>query len=589
MNPARIGSRSVIPDGICLPPILFPLKLRYRMSERLNWNSRRLTASDNAAISAFLHGLGWQHEDFHRPLIAVGAPELDLNLCNLGSDQAARQVVESCRQAGLLAYKCGLPAVSDNLTQGIEGGRYSLPSRESIADNFAAMASAHCFDGMIGIHFCDKNFPGLALAMVRNNFPSLIFSGGSIRPGRHQGRPTTILSAYDAQAAAQQGEITAEEADAIIRTSCPGKGGCGLMATFNTMAMAGEAMGLIPPNSAAVPAEDPGKADDLARGGQLLRRLLEQNLRPRDILTKAALENGMRTVAAIGGSTNAVLHLLALAQETKLDFGLRDIQRIVRDTPVLANFAPRGPFNMIDLYRLGGTPVLFRHLIDANLLAGDYLTVTGDTLAANYAAAPPLPPEQELLAPIDQPFKPHADMQVCFGNLAPDGIVFKVSGSWSSKMSGPAVCFDSGQEVVEAANEQRIEPGQIVVLRYQGPIGSPGMPELLLVSSALSTTRLKGKVALICDGRVSGVAHGTLGVHCSPEAAIGGPLAAVQDGDPISFDLLAGAVQLHVDDRTLDARLRQWRPCPLPTELDPFLKRYAASVSQASHGCYLRA
>ena len=557
------------------------------MPDTLNWNSRRLTTSPNAAITAFLHGLKWGPEDFGRPLIAVGAPELDLNLCNRGSHESAQAVIAGCQEEKLHAYKCGLPGVSDNLTQGIDGGKYSLPSRDAIADNFAAMASAHCFDAMIGIHFCDKNFPGLAIALARTNFPGLIFSGGSIYPGKHQGQPTTILSAYDAQAAAQQGAMSDEEADAIIRTACPGRGGCGLMATFNTMAMVGEAIGLIPPASASIHAEDPAKADDLRQGGRLIHQLLDQNLRPRDILTRKAFENAMKTVVAIGGSTNATLHILALAHEAGVAFTMKDIQQIARNTPVLCNFAPRGPFNMIDLHRLGGTPVLFKHLIASGILDGDTPTVTGKRLVDNYLSAPKLPPEQELIATTDVPFKAYADMQVCFGNLAPEGIVFKVSSLQTPEFSGEAICFETGDQVVEAASTGRIRPGHVVVMRYQGPVGSPGMPELLVASSALSTPQLNGKVALVCDGRVSGVAHGAIGVHCSPEAAVGGPIAVVNDGDRISFDLMAGTIHLHVEDQEIAARLKTWERRPLPDGTDPYLRRYAALVSQASQGCVL--
>lgn len=554
-----------------------------------NWNSRRLTASRNAAVAAFLHGLKWNAGEFDQPLIAVGAPELDINLCNRGSHEAAQAVIRGCEEERLRAYKCGLPGVSDNLTQGMDGGRYSLPSREIIADSFSAMASAHCFDGMVGIHFCDKNFPGLAIALARTNFPGLIFSGGSICPGRHKGQPTTILSAYDAQAAAQQGAMSAEEADEIIRSACPGRGGCGLMATFNTMAVAGEAMGLIPPGSASIPAEDPAKQDDFQRGGELMKNLLKRGIRPSDILTKKAFENAMKTTAAIGGSTNAVLHLLALAREAGTDFDLKDVQRIARQTPLLCNFAPRGPFNMIDLHHLGGTPALFRHLLDSGILDGNCLTVTGNTLADNYVRSPAPPPDQELIAPAEHPFKKYADIQVCFGNLAPEGIVFKVSSLQTPEFSGNALCFDVAGQVAEAAVDGRIQPGHVVVLRWQGPVGSPGMPELLVASAALSTSQWDGKVALICDGRVSGVSHGALGVHCAPEAAVGGPIAIVQDGDRISFDLLEGKIHLHISDREMDSRLRKWKERPLPDNIDPVLRRYAAQVSQASRGCVLQA
>lgn len=553
----------------------------------LNWNSRRLTRSSNAAIAAFLHGLKWEANAFEMPLIAVGSPELEINLCNRHSHSSAQSIIESCAAESLHAYRCGLPSISDNLTQGIEGGQYSLPSREAIADNFAAMASAHCFDGMIGIHFCDKNFPGLSMALARTDFPGLIFSGGSIYPGKYRGKATTILSAYDAQAAARQGAMRFEEAEAIIRTACPGSGGCGLMATFNTMAVMGEAIGLIPPGSASIHAEDPDKSNDLKRGGGLIKNLLRKEIRPSAILTRSAFQNAMKTIAIIGGSTNATLHILALAHESGISFTMKDIQKIARQTPVLCDFAPRGLFNMIDLHRLGGTPILFKHLIDSGILDGDCLTVTGETLANNYASAPPLPPDQELISPVNTPFKRYADMQICFGNLAPEGIVFKVSSLKTPNFFGEAICFESAEQVVKAADDNIIRAGHIVILRYQGPKGLPGMPELLVASSALSTPRLDGKVALICDGRISGVAHGAIGVHCSPEAAVGGPIAAVENGDTISFDCLAGTIHLHISDRELSQRLKQWKARPLPDSTDPYLKRYAVLVSQASRGCIL--
>ncbi len=556
------------------------------MKGALDWNSRRLTRSGNAAIAAFLHGLPESRRVLGQPLVAVGAPQLDINLCNLGSRQAADAVAEGCRRSGLAAFQCGLPGISDNLTQGIAGGSYSLPSREMIADGFAAMASAHCFDAMAGIHFCDKNLPGLAMALARNDFPGLILSGGSILPGSHRGRPTTILSAYDAQAAAQQGLLSREEAESIVRTACPGRGGCGLMATFNTLAVAGEAMGIVPPASASIPAEDPAKEGDFLRAGPLLRTLLERDIRPRGIIGRKSLENAMRTVAAIGGSTNAVLHLLAIAREAQTPFTLRDIQRIARDTPVLCDFAPRGPFNLVDLHRMGGTPVLFRHLIRHGILDGDCPTVTGATLAENCLQAPDLPPGQELVADPMHPFKAHADMQVCYGNLAPEGIVFKVSSLAGPEFHGEARCFDTPEAVVEASSTGRIGPGQVVVLRGQGPVGSPGMPELLVATSALSTPALEGRVALICDGRVSGVSHGAIGVHCSPEAAAGGPIGAVRDGDLVSFHLLEGTIRLHVEDREL-ARRRERLPSGGPLHPDPFLRRYASRVSQAHEGCVL--
>ncbi|MCS5626716.1 MAG: dihydroxy-acid dehydratase [Planctomycetes bacterium] len=549
----------------------------------LNWNSRNLTRGWQRGVTAFFYGLGMTEEDFDKPQIGIGVPLLEGNLCNIHAYELAREVKESCQGAGLVGFPFGVPGVSDNITQGMEGGNASLPSRNMIANAAECVVSAHSYDALVGLHNCDKNGPGFAMALARLNYPGLILSGGSIHPGQYKDRDVTILDVYDSQAAASVGAIEQEEADEILRVACPGPGGCGIAASFNTWGIALEAMGLSPPQSSSIPAIDPEKTEECGRTGALVKNLLREDIRPRDILTKTAFRNAAAAIAAIGGSTNGMLHLLALAREAKVDFTLSDIQPIMRETPVLCSFAPRGPGTMVDLHRIGGASVLLKHLIEAGVLDGGGMTVTGSTLAENLADAPSPPANQELIAPVDAPFKTFADIQICFGNLAPDGMVFKVSSMEETTFRGRAACFDDSKSVVDAVEDGRIGPGTVIVLRYLGPQAS-GMPEVLVASAALSVPELDGKVALVSDTRISGVSHGAIGVHCAPEALVGGPIALVEDGDEISFELLEGNITLHVSDEDLAARRQAWTPPP-HAHTRGYLADFAATVSQADSGC----
>lgn len=557
------------------------------MSEPLNWNSRQLTHGWQRGVTAFYYGLGLTDEEFDNPQVGIGVPLLEGNLCNVHAYQLARQIADGCRDTGLIGFPFGTPGVSDNITQGHEGGNASLPSRNMIANAAECVVSAHCYDALIGLHNCDKNGPGFAMALARLNYPGLIVSGGSIMPGCYQDRNITILDVYDSQAAAAVGAMSAADADGILRMACPGPGGCGIAASFNTWGIALEALGLMLPYSSSIPAIAPEKSAECRRVGRAVKNLLTENLRPRDILNKAAFKNAAATIAAIGGSTNGILHLLALAREAEVEFGLKDIQAIVRETPVYCNFAPRGDQTMVDLHYLGGTPLLLKHLMKAGLLDGSSMTVTGKTHAENFVSVPDVPDEQPLIAPIEAPFKLHADMQICFGNLAPKGIVFKVSSLEATSFRGPAACFDDARKIVEAVEQRQIEPGSVIVLRYLGPAAA-GMPEVLVATAALAVPELNGKVAFLSDTRVSGVSHGAIGVHCSPEAAVGGPIALVQDGDEISFDLLEGDITLHVEDDELLRRQVAWKP-PAPRFRRGYLADFTATVAQAHDGCVSRA
>lgn len=552
-------------------------------SNPLNWNSRTITHGWQRGLTAFYYGLGFTPDDFERAQIGIGVPLLDGNLCNVHAYELAQAIRDGCRAAGLIAFPFGVPGVSDNITQGHEGGNASLPSRNLIANSAECVVSAHCYDGLIGLHHCDKNGPGFAMALARLNYPGLIVSGGSILPGCHRGRNVTILDVYDSQAAAAVGAMSAEEADEILRSACPGPGGCGIAASFNTWGIAMEAIGLMLPASSSIPAIDPAKKSEAATVGTAMRQLLQQNVRPRDILTRTAFANATAAIAAAGGSTNGILHLLALAQEAGVSFGLRDMQEILRRTPVVCSFAPRGKQTMVDLHHIGGTPVLLKFLLQQGIIDGSCLTVTGESMASNLRDIGPPPVEQELIAPADAPFKPFADIQICFGNLAPGGIVFKVSSMQRPDFRGTAICFDDARAVAEAAQQGRIQPGHVIVLRYVGPVAA-GMPEVLVASAALAVPALDGKVALISDTRVSGVSHGAIGVHCVPEAAVGGPIAMVRDGDTISFDLLKGECHLHVTDEELADRTRMWQP-PTSQQNRVYLADFAATVTQADLGC----
>ncbi len=556
-------------------------------TQPLNWNSRTLTRGWQRGVTSFFYGLGLTESDFDRPHIGIGTPLLEGNLCNVHAYQLAQALKQSCQNAGLLGFPFGTPAVSDNLTQGLEGGSASLISRNLIASSAECVITAHHYDALIGLHHCDKNGPGFAMALARTNFPGMIISGGTIQPGCYRGKPVTILDVYDSRADADAGVISHAEADEILRVACPGPGGCGIAASFNTWGLAMEAMGLMPPQSSSNPATDPAKLDECERIGGLMYRLLQSGIRPRDIITRRGLTNATAMIAAAGGSTNGILHLLALAREAQVDFTLRDMQAIFRKTPVLCNFAPRSTFTMVDLHHRGGTSALIKHLIHEGVLDGQQLTVTTRSLTENVQDAADLTFEDGFFASRDKPHKPYADIQICFGNLAPHGMVFKVSSLSEPRFSGTAICFSSGKDVMDAVNDKRIRPGHVVVVRELGPIAA-GMPEIVLATSALSVPELAGKVAVVSDTRISGISHGAIGIHCCPEAILGGPIALVRDGDTIDFDLLAGEVHLRVAEAELTTRQAAWQT-PSMAHQRIFLADFAATVTQANDGCVSRA
>ncbi len=554
----------------------------------LNWNSSKLTHGWQRGITAFYYAVGMTPEDFNRAQVGIGVPLLEGNNCNIHAYQLAQEIAAGCREAGLLGFPFGTPGVSDNISQGQEGGNASLPSRNLIANSAECVITAHCYDAMVGMHHCDKNGPGFAMALARTNYPGVIMSGGSILPGCHNGKDITILDVYDSQAAVSVGALEASEADQILRKACPGPGGCGIAASFNTWGIAMEAIGLMLPASSSIPAVDPAKKAECREIGKAIVNLLQLGIRPRDILTRAAFHNAAVAIAAAGGSTNGVIHLLGLAREAEVDFSLRDLQKIFRETPVLCSFAPRGTRTMVDLHRIGGTPVLLKHLLDCGLLDGNCLTVTGKTMAENLKDVPKPGPDQDLIVSVENCYKAFADMQICFGNLAPEGIVFKVSSMKNPVFEGKAVCFDDPRAIVQAVEQRKILPGSVIVLRYMGPVAC-GMPEVLIATAALAVPELDGKVAFISDTRVSGVSHGAIGVHCSPEAAVGGPIACVNDGDLIAFDLLKGTLTVNISDEEMQRRRSALQPRPALNPARGYLADFSATVAQASDGCVSKA
>lgn len=533
------------PSGFPMAGLDTPLPFRsysQAMSEdRLNWKSRELTEGDNAAIRAFYYGLGWKGADFKKPQIGIGTPLHEINLCNMHCHAIGESIKAGLDEVDMLGYRFGVPSVSDNITQAHSGGNASLPSRNLIADSAEMVITSHRFDGMIGLHHCDKNGPGFALALMRSNVPGFIMSGGTIRPGRLDGKDLTIQDIYDVQAKVEVGKSSPEKLLEVAKNACPGAGGCGIAASFNTWGLAMEAIGLMPPYSSSNPAEGKAKLAECRQAGRWMREILQSGRRPRDVVTVESLGNATAMIGACGGSTNGILHLMAVASEAEMDFGLRDVQTLLRKVPVYCNFAPRGRGTMIDLYQMGGTPMLIKHLIAAGVLDGSQPTLFADSLADQVSHAPPIPPGNDLIAPSGQPYKAFADMQICFGNLAPDGIVFKVSSRQDPTFRGRAICFNDVDSVIGAVTKGRIRAGHVVVLRGMGPVAM-GMPEVAVATSALSTPDLDGKVTFVSDTRVSGVSHGAIGVHCAPEAAVGGPIGRVRDGDWITIDLLKGEI-----------------------------------------------
>ncbi len=533
-----------------------------------------------APSRAMLRAVGFKDEDFSKPQVGIASTWSMVTPCNMHIDELASEAARGADSAGGKSVVFNTITVSDGISMGTPGMRYSLVSREVIADSIEAVVAGEGFDGFVTIGGCDKNMPGCAMAMARLNRPSVFVYGGTIQPGPGNSDVVTVFEAVGRHAA---GTIGDEELRDVERTAIPGPGSCAGMYTANTMASALEALGLSLGNSSAQEAVSSAKRSDSRRAGEAVVRLIEAGIRPSDILSKEAFENAVTTVIALGGSTNAVLHLLAIAHDARVDLSLDDFTRIGSRVPVLADLRPSGRHMMSELIRIGGIQPLMRTLLDAGFLHGDCLTVTGSTLAENLASVPPYPDDQEIVRDLDNPLKPDSHLAVLYGNLAPEGAVAKISGREGTRFEGTARVFHSEEEALRAILDGIVTAGDVVVIRYEGPKGAPGMREMLSPTGAIIGRGLGDKVALLTDGRFSGGSHGFVVGHITPEAAVGGPCAIVEDGDGIVVDADAMTIDLLLPQDEIDRRLRNWTP-PRPKSDRGLLAKYARLVSSASHG-----
>ena len=551
----------------------------------LNKYSRIYTQDDSLPASqAMLIGAGLSDEDLHKPFVGVCSTGFEGNTCNMHLDGLADEVKRGLAAQGLVGLRFNTIGVSDGITNGTPGMRYSLVSREIIADSIEAMAGAHNYDALACVVGCDKNMPGALMALARLNRPALMVYGGTIKGGSYKGQSLNIVSCFEAYGQKLQGQLSEEDYRGIIHNACPGPGACGGMYTANTMAAAIETLGMSVPFSSSATAVSAGKLQECLDTGYFLRLLLEHDLKPRDILTREAFENAMVVTTVLGGSTNAVIHLIAIADAAGVKLTLADFQAVSDRVPVLADLKPSGKYLMEDLSALGGVPAVLKTLLNAGLITGNTRTVTGKTLAENLADVQPLGAGQDLLRPPTHPLKADGHIQILYGNLAPAGAVAKISGQEGEQFAGPAIVFNSEAEANDGLAKGLVKAGHIVVIRYVGPKGGPGMPEMLKPTSAIIGAGLGDKVALITDGRFSGGTHGFVIGHVCPEAYDGGPIALVENGDWIVLDARANTIDVRVDAAVLQARRAQWQP-PAPNAPRGVLRKYVRTVGPASEGC----
>ena len=548
------------------------------------YSSRVTQPRSQGASQAMLYGIGLTDADLQKPQVGICSMWYEGNTCNMHLDRLAMHVKEGVQAAGLIGLRFNTIGVSDGLSMGTDGMSYSLPSRDLIADSIETVMGAQWYDALVTVPGCDKNMPGSVIAMARLNRPSLMVYGGTIRAGHALGKPRDIISAFQSYGEYLAGAITDEQRLDIVRHSCPGAGACGGMYTANTMAVAIEALGLSLPYSSSLPAEDPGKEDECRRAGAAARLLLERDLKPLDILTKKAFENAIAMVMAVGGSTNAVLHLLAIAKTANVPLSLDDFQKGSDRMPLLADLKPSGQFVQEDLHAVGGTPAVMKYLLDRGYLHGDCMTVTGKTLAENLADVPPLTAGQQVIQSIEHPVLPRGHIRILRGNLAPDGAVAKITGKEGERFEGVANVYDSEEAMLAGLEAGDIAKGSVVVIRYEGPKGGPGMPEMLTPTSAIMGAGLGKDVAMLTDGRFSGGSHGFIIGHITPEAQDGGPIALIRTGDRITIDANACELTVHLTDQELASRRAAWK-APSPKATSGVLGKYVKLVKSASEGC----
>ena len=537
---------------------------------------------DRAAARSYLKATGLSDADIKKPIIGVASTWIGTMPCNLNLRHLAQKVMQGIREAGATPQEFNTIAISDGITMGTEGMKTSLISREVIADSIELVARGHMFDAVIALVGCDKTAPGAAMALARLDIPGMLLYGGSIAPGRYKGRDITIQDVFEGVGAAHAGKITDDELRELEDAACPGAGSCGGQFTANTMAIVMEFLGLAALGSAGVPAADPRKDEIGVQAGHMIVSLLKSGVKPSDILTKEAFENAIAAAAATGGSTNSVLHLLALAREAGIPLSMDDFNRVSARTPVITDLTPGGHYVATDMHYAGGTRLVAKNLLAAGLLHGDRPTPSGKTLAEEAAGAEEAP-GQKVISTVANAFKPRGGIVILHGNLAPEGAVIKLAGTEKTQFAGPARIFNREEDAMDAVKAQQINPGDVVIIRYEGPKGGPGMREMLGVTAALVGQGLGGEVALLTDGRFSGATRGLMVGHVAPEASVGGPIALLQEGDLVTLDVEKGLIQAEVSGEELARRRESWT-APAPHYTTGVMAKYAASVTSASEG-----
>ncbi|KAM7197338.1 mitochondrial putative dihydroxy-acid dehydratase [Naviculisporaceae sp. PSN 640] len=567
---------------------LLSTSARRYADEKLNKVSSTITQpKSQGASQAMLYATGLTEEDMSKAQVGISSVWYEGNPCNMHLLDLSKIVHDSVARAGLVPMRFNTIGVSDGISMGTIGMRYSLQSREIIADSIETVMNGQWYDANVSLPGCDKNMPGVLIAMGRVNRPSLMVYGGTIKPGcSMKGEPIDIVSAFQAYGQYISGEIDEKQRFDIIRNACPGGGACGGMYTANTMATAIETLGMTVPGSSSFPAEDPSKKAECENIGEVVKNLLREDIRPKDILTRQAFENAMIVTTILGGSTNAVLHLIAIADSVGIKLTIDDFQAVSDRTPFLADLKPSGKYVMEDLFKIGGTPALLKFLVKEGIIDGSGITVTGKTMKENVSKFPDFPADQPIIRPLSNPVKRTGHIQILRGSLSPGGSVGKITGKEGLRFVGKAKCYDYEDGFIEALERGEIKKGEktVVVIRYEGPKGGPGMPEMLKPSSAIMGAGLGQDVALITDGRFSGGSHGFLIGHIVPEAAVGGPIGLVKDGDTIVIDAEKRVLDLEVSPEELEKRRKEWKP-PAPKATKGTLKKYAQLVSDASHGC----
>jgi len=553
--------------------------------QKLNKISARITQQKSQGASqAMLYGTGLTEADMDKAEVGISSVWYEGNTCNMHLNDLAAKVKEGVKAAGLVGMRFNTIGVSDGISMGTDGMSYSLQSRDLIADSVETVMNAQWYDANISLPGCDKNMPGVLIAMGRINRPSLMVYGGTIRAGHHEDKTLDIVSAFQSYGEFIAGRITEDERQNIVRNSCPGAGACGGMYTANTMATAIEAMGMSLPYSSSTPAEDPMKHEECIKAGVAIRHLLEENICPRDIMTRDAFENALVMLMALGGSTNAVLHLIAMARAVDVELTIDDIQSVSDRVPFIADLKPSGKYVMADLQEIGGIPAVMKYLLDKGLLNGDCLTVTGKTIAENLKDLPSLKDGQDIIMPLEKPIKESGHIRILRGNLAPGGSVAKITGKEGLTFTGPAKVYDAEEEMLKALEEGEIVKGDVIVIRYEGPKGGPGMPEMLTPTSAIMGAGLGNDVAMITDGRFSGGSHGFIIGHVVPEAQEGGPIGLIKNGDVITVDADKLVLDVDVSEAEMEARKSQWT-MPEYKATRGTLFKYIKLVQNASEGC----